>query len=112
MSTEWNHERVVLGLIERNEVIKDRIKKNGRLQKDINVKLYDQSQDCAILYFPSSRYKNRPLHLKRVPKVWSEDIWIKIKPFVDSEGSKTDPRGFDHYIVKDWNDFAKAIGLE
>jgi len=107
---DWRYETVFLALIKQGYRLAD------LSNDDIYVELYPQSPNCAILYSPlSKRYAKRPLHLKRTRvESWKEEVFKRIKPFIDDLGpdSKPDSNEFYRHHVVDWNGFATALKLE
>lgn len=113
----WSHESVFYALI------RDGLPHKDPWRKNIYVKLFRHTPNCAVLYHPEwdGKHKDRsPLHLNPRSKSWPEDGWL-VRSLLESrtiEFSNTDRKGrgrdshnFEHYRVNDWDKFASALGL-
>lgn len=107
----WNHEKVFLALVQRGERHKDLWKKN------IYVRMYPQSVNCAVLYGPKVKVTEiGPVHLNPRAKSWRQDIFERIKPALkyrhsDNKGPGRESTNFDWYEVVDWGRLAEGLGL-
>ncbi len=106
----WDNRKVCLALAKRGETHKDLWK------KDLCVQLYPQRPGCAVLYWPTTKYADAPLHLNPRRSSWKPAVFDAIKPCIefahcDRKGPGREDSNFDHYRVTDWDGIAQALGL-
>jgi hypothetical protein len=106
----WDNRKVCLALAKRGETHKDLWK------KDLCVQLYPQRPGCAVLYWPTTKYADAPLHLNPRRSSWQPSVFESIAPYVkfarsDRKGRGRENSNFDHYRVTDWDGIAQALGL-
>ena len=110
LASPWDQTKVFLGLVKRGEKHKD------LWMKDIYVQLYPQLANAAVLYRIGRHYDRAPLHLNPRSRGWCEEVYEKMKPFIqfvqrDNKGPGRESMNFDHYRVLDWDGLAGALGL-
>lgn len=106
----WDNRKVCLALAKRGETHKDLWK------KDLCVQLYPQRPGCAVLYWPTTKYADAPLHLNPRRASWRPSVLEAMAPYVrfahsDRKGRGRENSNFDHYRVADWDGLALALGL-
>jgi hypothetical protein len=107
----WDHLKVFLALVKREEKHKDLWKKNPYVQ------LYPQTPNCAVLYGPTVASTTQgPLHLNDKVSSWNDQAFQQMQPFIkyvfsDNKGPGRERSNFDWYSIKDWNGFAASLGL-
>lgn len=106
LNENWNHTSVFKELAERGNRTK-----NTSLNPPYYVVLYPQTLNAALLYDESVSV---PIHIHK-SRVDGE-VWSKIKSSLeyvrsDNKGPAMEAQNFEHYRVKDWNGFAKGLGL-
>jgi hypothetical protein len=109
----WNHEKVFLAL-----VVKKKQKHKELWMKSIYVQIYPQKPNCAVLYGPKVDTDSKaPLCLNPQVSSWNETIFKRVSPSVEfvrgeNKGPGKERSNFDHYRIKDWDAFARALELE
>ena len=101
----WNHQKVY-----------DALLKSGHYPKagnrDVYVSLdHHRLGDLSMVLYrqDAESYKNSPLHVNESRAGFSGDLFIKIVPAIQKT-SRGEPE-WVRYKVKDWDKFAKALGL-
>ena len=114
--TPWSHDSVFYALIRDGKPHKHPWLKN------IYVKLFDHTPNCAVLYHSEAAIKDgAPLHINRNASSWPTDGWrlaelVKSNAieFVsrDNKGRGRESGNFEHYRVASWDIFASVLGLK
>jgi hypothetical protein len=103
----WTHPTVYQALVERGGRVK-----SSSLNRYVT--LYDQKNNCAILYAPNSNdFAKKPFHTNDSRPDWRKEVFDRLKGAVEkvSEDRHKGKQNFVQYAVLDWTQFAEAVGI-
>lgn len=108
MPSGWDHGKIIIALVKRKE-------KCSSLQNvDVWVQLYPQNTKSALIYTQSSPYiagQGWEVAVNTDKESFDASV-ININHSCLMHIGTTTSKGWNHYKVTDWNDFADMLGLK